>query len=153
MQHSWTAWRAETDEQRPSCYRRGPGLGTVKPIPAPADQGTSEPPYDFAPPSLCSLSTIPYCRGGMELAEFRGIWGSIYHQTWADDTSKCSSTTGEDVQSETAGGESPLHTAHTCGRLFLFLGGSSGPRCPCCDWNQSMVRWANQMCYENAPLS
>lgn len=25
MQHSWTAWRAETDEQRPSCYRRGPG--------------------------------------------------------------------------------------------------------------------------------
>lgn len=93
MQNSQAAWTAETDEQRLSCLQRGPGwvlwnslqhLHTTEHLNLPMILPL--PPFA---PSVQSPSVE------MELAEFRWIWGSIYHQTWADDTSKCSSTMGQ----------------------------------------------------------
>lgn len=133
----------------------------VASTPAPADRGTPDPPCDFAPSSLCSLSTIPYCKGGRKAAEVSWIWGSIYHQTCTDGISKHGSTTGEDLQSGRAGSECPLPTrTHIWGKLFPLLVGSSGLKRPVfapwqlCDGNQCTAGGAGQeICYESTPLS
>lgn len=91
MPNSLTAQRTETDEQRLSRYIKGTWLGILKSTPASADQGTPEPPWDFAPSFLCSLTAK------VEWNRLRSAGFGVQF-TCTDDISKCSSTNGEDLQ-------------------------------------------------------
>lgn len=150
MQHSWTAWRAETDEET-KLLQKGTWAGYCETHSSTCRPGNTWTSLWFCP----SLPLLPQYNPLLQRWNGTG-WVQVDlglnlppNMSWWH----------QQVQQHNGRGCAEWNswwwvpTAHTRGRLFLFLGGSSRPRCPCCDWIQSMVRWANQMCYENAPLS
>lgn len=132
MQNSQTVWTADRWTEQ-SCYRKGPGWVLWNPLQhLQTMQHLNLPMILPLPPFAPSVQSLT---AEVDLGLTLPANMSWWHQQ---------------VQSETAGGESPLHTpggGHFCFWRLLWTQVSDLLPPQLCAGNQSMVRSANQMWY------